>query len=307
MVRRWTIHARIALSLLAVAASNGCVVPPAPPANGSRTDNAATNAAHAGDRNANTGPTPTNSTSSGPEPASNAAPRPTDGAGPSDAPSTASDLSPGLHTLSFTRPGAEQPVNYLLFLPVNTRPGTQLPVLFYLHGKSLSGDDPQMLMKYGPPKIVSRDPAFPFILVAPQCRAGQRWTDVATLDALLGDVLSRYPADPDRVYLTGYSMGAGGAWRFGGARPERFAAVAALAGVEESGSAKGLARVPVWAFHGTDDAEVPASASQAMVDAIRAAGGDAKLELLSGRGHDILDVYGRKDLYSWFLEHRRGG
>jgi hypothetical protein len=42
-----------------------------------------------------------------------------------------------------------------------------------------------------------------------------------------------------------------------------------------------------------------------MVEAIRAAGGDARLELIPGRGHDVVDVYDRKDLYAWFHAHRR--
>jgi len=216
-----------------------------------------------------------------------------------------SDLEPGLHTFVYERPGTPHPVNYLLFLPASYRTGARWPTIVYLHGKSLSGDDPQLLTKYGLPKIVSRDPNFPFILLAPQCHEGERWTDVDTLDALLADVSSRVPVDPDRVYLTGFSMGAGGAWRFGGAHPERFAAVAALAGVQDAGSVKGLARLPVWAFHGTDDESTPATESEAMVAAIQAAGGDARLELLQGRNHDIVDVYDRKDLYAWFLAHKR--
>jgi dipeptidyl aminopeptidase/acylaminoacyl peptidase len=63
--------------------------------------------------------------------------------------------------------------------------------------------------------------------------------------------------------------------------------------------------VHVWAIHGTDDESVPASDSQEMVDAIRAAGGEARIELLPGRDHNIVDVYDRKDLYTWLLEHRR--
>lgn len=226
-------------------------------------------------------------------------------AGDSAAPAVGSHLASGLHTLVFTRPGAEQPVNYLLFLPENYAAGARWPLIFSLHGKSLAGDDPQLLTKYGPPQLAGRDPAFSFVLVAPQARAGTRWTDVETLAALLADVLARYPVDQDRVYLTGFSMGAGGAWRFGGARPERFAAVVAVAGTKDLGTAKGLARTHVWAIHGTDDQDVPASDSQEMVDAISAAGGEAKLELLPGRDHDIVDVFDRKDLYTWLLEHRR--
>jgi predicted esterase len=298
--------ARIAMGLLlfvAVTAACGYVEPNAPPSNGSRSATNAANAPRAGNStaNANAGPAPIIV-----EPATNAQPDASLEVVPSSPPATAPDLGPGLHALVFTRPQAEQPVNYLLFLPRNSGGGGERwPMIFYLHGKSLCGDDPQMLTKYGPPKIASRDPAFPFIVVAPQCRAGERWTDIGTLDALLADVLAHYPVDPDRVYLTGFSMGGGGAWRFGGAKPERFAAIAAIAGVEEPGSVKGLARVPVWAFHGTDDTAIAPTASQAMADAIRAAGGEVKLELIPGCGHDIVDVYDRKDLYGWFLEHRR--
>lgn len=281
--------------LLAIAATAACGVPlvmntNAPPANNantSRAGNANTNAF----TNANTIVVVNANTNTSTLP-----------------PPPVSDLGPGLHALVFTRPGAAVPVNYLLFLPTGSPPGGgRWPVIFYLHGKSLSGDDPTMLTKYGLPKIVSRDAAFPFAVVAPQCRAGERWTDVETLDALLGEVLARQPVDPDRVYLTGYSMGAGGVWRFGGARPERFAALAALAGVEEQGSVKGLARLPVWIFHGDADTDVPASGSEAMAAALRAAGGDVRLELLAGRDHNIVDVYDRKDLYAWFMGHRRRG
>jgi pimeloyl-ACP methyl ester carboxylesterase len=224
---------------------------------------------------------------------------------PGDPTPGASSLGAGLHALVFQRPGLEQPVNYLLFLPRDYESRDRWPLIVYLHGRSHSGDDLQLLTRYGIPKIVSRDPTFPFVVVAPQVRVGKRWTDVDTLDALLAEALSEYHVDPDRVYLTGYSMGAGGAWRFGGARPHRFAAIAAIAGVAEPQWAKGLARVPVWAFHGTADDATPASASETMVAAIRAAGGEARLELLQGRGHEILDVYDRDDLYAWFLSHRR--
>jgi predicted esterase len=220
-------------------------------------------------------------------------------------PAASPDLGPGLHALVFVHPAAEQPVNYLLFLPKGYKAGDRWPVIFYLHGRSLSGDDPWMLTRYGPPRIVTRDPSFPFVVVAPQCRAEKRWTEVDALDALLSDVLGRFAVDPDRVYLTGFSMGAGGAWRLGGARPESFAAVAAIAGVADTGAARGLARVPVWAFHGVDDVEVPASESVAMVEAIRIAGGMARLELIPGRGHDVVDVYDRADLYAWFRSQRR--
>jgi predicted peptidase len=216
-------------------------------------------------------------------------------------------LSPGQHALVFERREAKGgAVNYLLYLPEGYNVGAQRwPLILYLHGRSLRGDDPQRLKAYGLPRLLEKDKAFPFIVVSPQCRDEERWTDLDTLLALLDDVSARAPVDPERVYLTGFSMGGGGAWRLAEARPERFAAVAPLAGMGDPKSVGGLKRVPVWAFHGSKDESTPVEESTKMVEALQAAGGNVKLEILPERGHDIADVYERKDLYDWFLQHKK--
>jgi polyhydroxybutyrate depolymerase len=54
--------------------------------------------------------------------------------------------------------------------------------------------------------------------------------DVAYLDELIADVLARAAGDPTRVYLTGFSNGAGMAFRYAAERSDRLAAVAPVAG-----------------------------------------------------------------------------
>lgn len=54
--------------------------------------------------------------------------------------------------------------------------------------------------------------------------------DVAFLDAVIGDAIEHGPADPTRVYLTGFSNGAAMAFRYAAERPGALAAVAPLAG-----------------------------------------------------------------------------
>jgi predicted peptidase len=217
------------------------------------------------------------------------------------------DVAPGQHALVFDSPSAPGvTVNYLLYLPPGYEErGATFPLILYLHGRSLRGDDIELIKKYGLPRRLERETAFPFIVVSPQLRLPDRWTDLATLVALVDDIEKRYPVDRSRVYLTGFSMGAGGAWNLADAHPERFAAVAPLAGTYQPGSRKGLARIPVWAFHGSDDTSTPVGDSERMVNEIRAAGGDAKLTILTGRGHDIADVYDGQELYDWFLAHHR--
>jgi predicted esterase len=61
---------------------------------------------------------------------------------------------------------------------------------------------------------------------------GFNWEDWGRIDAL--DVLQQakeiYDIDPDRVYLTGHSMGGHGTWYLGATYPDRFAAIAPSAG-----------------------------------------------------------------------------
>ena len=69
----------------------------------------------------------------------------------------------------------------------------------------------ELVKKHGPPKTVEGRADFPFIVVSPQCPAGELW-DPDTLLALLDEVAGKYAVDESRVYLTGLSMGGYGTW-----------------------------------------------------------------------------------------------
>ena len=147
---------------------------------------------------------------------------------------------------------------------------------------------------------------FPFIVVSPQCPAGDWWTDkVEVLIGLLDDIVSRYDVDTDRIYLTGLSMGGYGTWSLAAAHPDRFAAMAPICGGGKRFMAYRLNKVPVWAFHGAKDGVVPPKESEEMVTAIKARGGDAKLTVYPDAGHDSWTAtYDNQELYDWFLKHR---
>ena len=69
---------------------------------------------------------------------------------------------------------------------------------------------------------------------------------------------------------------------------------------------RALARTPVWAFHGAQDPVVPVADSEWMVEALRQAGGDARLTVYPEAGHDAWTAaYADPALYSWFLAQRR--
>ena len=71
-------------------------------------------------------------------------------------------------------------------------------------------------------------------LIAPTNRRpfGFAWEDWGRLDALevLEDATQIYSPDPQRIYLTGHSMGGHGTWYLGATYPDHFAAIAPCAG-----------------------------------------------------------------------------
>jgi len=195
----------------------------------------------------------------------------------------------------------------LISLPSTYHEASQKwPLLFFLHGGSGRGDDIRFVSQYGPPAIAAKQSDYPFIVLSPQCPKGEIWTDTDLLISLLDDAIAHYRVDPDRIYLTGMSMGGRGVWYLASKHPDRFAAIVPInAAFPIAAWAQQLRRMPIWTFHGDKDNIVPISDTEEMVQALRAEGNDPKFTVLPGRGHDIADVYNRPDLYEWLLQHKR--
>ncbi len=195
---------------------------------------------------------------------------------------------------------------YLVYLPEGYgEKGKKWPLVMYLHGAGERGDNLELVKCNGWPLLIKQSKKFKFIILAPQCPQEQWWTaKTETLMALLDDIESNYDVDKDRVYLTGLSMGGFGTWMLASSYPERFAAIAPICGGGEKAS-KDIRKVPVWAFHGAKDDVVPVERSKEMVDAVNAAGGNAKLTVYPEAKHDSwTQTYNNPALYEWFLSHR---
>ena len=201
-------------------------------------------------------------------------------------------------------------LRYLLFLPEDyqKQPGKKWPLILFLHGIGERGDDLDLVKLHGIAKIVEEQPDFPFIAVSPQCPQDTMWREhPRTLKAILDQVMSDYAVDEQRIYLTGLSMGGFGTWGLAMAYPDLFAAIAPICGGGISELVAAIRDVPVWAFHGAEDPAVPLEASQRMVDALQAAGGNVRFTVYPGVGHDSwTQTYENPELYEWFLQHSRG-
>ena len=216
--------------------------------------------------------------------------------------------SPGLQIRAMERRVVrEYRGRYLLFLPAGYESRTERwPLILFLHGGGERGNDIERVTVHGPPKIVAQRPDFPFIVVAPQVDTNMIWS-TAKLDALLEEVLEKYRVDPDRIYVTGLSMGAYGAWHLAMEFPHRFAALVAISGGATPSGMCALEHLPIWVFHGARDDVIKLDRSEELVARLERCGANVKFTVYDDAGHDAWTrTYENPELYEWLLRQRRG-
>jgi len=208
--------------------------------------------------------------------------------------------------------GDSKPYQYLEHVPDAARQNRdeKFPLILFLHGSGEKGDDVSLVAVNGPPKIlkVQDDWAFKdqFIVISPQCPANEDWNPLELRD-LLDALEAKYPIDPDRVYLTGLSMGGYGCWQLAEWFPDRFAAVAPVCGGGDPADAARIKDLPIWVFHGGQDPVVPIARAYQMVQALRDLHGRVKFTVFSEYGHNAWEpMYDDPDLYTWMLAQKRG-
>lgn len=172
------------------------------------------------------------------------------------------------------------PYGFLEHLPDGAgNGGKKHPLVFFMHGHGELGDsdkDLPQVAKHGPFKLIAqKDPLAKVfaeqsaILIAPQGLKADNWWRGAKLIGTFDYVLANYPVDPERIYVTGLSMGGGGTWMLATARPELIAAAAPVCGAGKPDDAAKLRGLPLWAFHAIDDPVVKfPDTTQAAFDAI---------------------------------------
>lgn len=194
------------------------------------------------------------------------------------------------------------------YVPPGHDPARPAPLVMFLHGAGERDGEEQAPHEVGiGPAIEAHPRRFPCLVVMPRCPADLWWTDVLHhVEAALDAALDRHEVDLDRVYLTGMSMGGYATWTYGARHADLFAALLPVCGGGRRKDIPGLAGLPIWAFHGADDAVVPAEESRRMVQAVRQAGGQVKYTEYTGVGHNSWDLtYGDAEAMEWLLAQRR--
>lgn len=212
-------------------------------------------------------------------------------------------------------------VRYRYAAPAETEEGKKYPLVLFLHGAGERGDDNRSQLKHGAKAILRNSEKLgePVFLIAPQCPGGKWWaapTEDRTrlagakgpnplLDAVLELVektAANEAVDPQRIYISGLSMGGFGTWAALARKPGTFAAAIPVCGGGDPGTVGSFKDLPIRIFHGADDEVVPPESSRLMSEALGKAGSGAELTLYPGVGHDSWTrTYADEEVIRWLF------
>jgi predicted peptidase len=226
---------------------------------------------------------------------------------------------------------------YQVFVPSGYTPTREWPIVVDLHGGGAQGSDGiRQTAHFLADQIRLRRGRFPLIAVFPQAATGTDWLEPEMQDLVLAEIdssLAEFHSDPKRVYLTGFSMGAGGVYRLAARFPERFAALVAIAGQVEVDTLWGpektaidrrtnvyvnasdpfaaladrIRGTPTRIFHGETDDVISVTQSRRLFAALKNI--DAKVQYTeypdTHHGPAAEKTYADESLVTWLLSQRR--
>lgn len=221
----------------------------------------------------------------------------------------------------------DETYRYQVFVPANYTREQAWPVVLFLHGSGERGTDGLIQTEVGLGSAIRRFPArFPAIVVMPQALPNTRWAGPTADAALkaLEQTEREFNTDPDRVYLTGLSMGGAGTWYLAYRNPDRFAALLVVCGrirpttaipgnvvPAEDGEpfaalASRVKHLPIWITHGDADPTVPVEEARGIVAALKALDVPVNYTEMPGVGHNSWDAtYRSAEIAAWLFTQRR--
>ncbi|MDO8368612.1 MAG: glucoamylase family protein [Saprospiraceae bacterium] len=205
------------------------------------------------------------------------------------------------------------------------RPTSNVPLVIFLHGSGERGTKNHEQMRNGVHAFCEKwvREQHPHYLLVPQCPPDIRWggssKDWQTLYQeeptvagrqvleLVAKMLREYPdIDPNRVYITGLSMGGFGTFDLMMRRPDLFAAGLPVCGGGDPRFAEKIKNIPLWIFHGELDDVVLPRCSRQIVAALEKVNGEVKYTEYSTMYHDIWNVtYYNPAVLEWLFEQRK--
>jgi len=201
------------------------------------------------------------------------------------------------------------------------------PLVIFLHGSGERGSDNEAQLKWGVSNFATDQAMtlFPAFVIAPQCPENDWWSHfdtnknnralklngmpskpMALLIELIQQFIKNNRVDVNRIYITGLSMGAYGAFDALMRYPNLFAAAVPVCGAGDVSNAASIAKIPMWIFHGAEDAAVNPLYSVEMHQALIKAGAHPGFTMYPEVGHfSWLAAYSDPLMMAWlFRQHK---
>lgn len=212
-----------------------------------------------------------------------------------------------------------------LFPDYNLR--RKFPLVIFLHGSGERGNDNEAQLKWGVREFADENMMikFPAFVVAPQCPDEMGWENVIENDttktitlkpapsktmelviSLIHQLITEFPVDTNRIYITGLSMGGYGTYDAIMRYPDLFAAAVPVCGAGDTSKAASIAHIPIWIFHGAEDSSVDPQYSLDMFSALSKAGAHPGFTQYPEVGHfSWLAAYTDPMMIAWlFRQHK---
>ena len=212
----------------------------------------------------------------------------------------------------------KETLSYRILKPLNYNSNKQYPVHLFLHGAGERGNDNVSQLVHGGKLFLKKEnrEQYNSWVIFPQAPKNDWWgykepykfdynvkesKAMSLVVKLMDDFTQRKDVNPNKVFVSGLSMGGMGTFVILNLRPEMFAAATPICGDGDPSLVSNYSKkVPVWIFHGSDDTVVSPKKSLKMAKAIIENGGSPKITFYENVGHDSWNnAFAEKNFLKW--------
>lgn len=145
---------------------------------------------------------------------------------------------------------------YYLYTPSQKSKTGSYPIVLFLHGCCGENNHATLRNTVDPPvrmwhNFGANTQSEPTFIIAPATSRGWK-QHIENLKAVIDNLIQNHHGDPQRIYITGFSMGADGTWEFLQRYPNYFAAALPM-GMNFHGEHNTIKDIPIWANQGETD------------------------------------------------------
>ena len=197
----------------------------------------------------------------------------------------------------------KETLSYRILKPLNYNSNKQYPVHLFLHGAGERGNDNVSQLVHGGKLFLKKEnrEQYNSWVIFPQAQKNDWWgykdpykfdynvkesKAMSLVVKLMDDFTQRKDVNPNKVFVSGLSMGGMGTFVILNLRPEMFAAATPICGDGDPSLVSNYSKkVPVWIFHGSNDITVSPKKSLKMAKAIIENGGSPKITFYENTDH----------------------